>query len=121
MGSPLSSTMAEIFLQHLEQSKIKYLLEDKKIAFYNRYVDDIFIIYNQTETTPQHILKHFNEQNKNLQFTINEEVNNQITYLDLNLINKHGKIKMEIFRKPTTTDITINNKSCHPREQELAA
>jgi uncharacterized FlaG/YvyC family protein len=27
---------------------------------------------------------------------------------------------MEIFRKPTT-DVTINNKSCHPREQKLAA
>jgi hypothetical protein len=28
---------------------------------------------------------------------------------------------MEIHRKPATTDITINNKSCHPREQKLAA
>jgi hypothetical protein len=53
----------------------------------------------------------------NLQFTINEEVSNQITYIDLNLINKHGQIKMEIYRKSTTTDITINNKSCHPREK----
>jgi hypothetical protein len=120
MGSPLSSTMAEIFLQHLEQSKIKHLLEDRKITYYNRYVDDIFIVYNQTKIPPQYILKHFSEQNKNLQFAMNEEVNNQITYFDLNLTNKHGQIEMEIYRKPTTTDITINNKSCHPKEQKLA-
>jgi hypothetical protein len=28
---------------------------------------------------------------------------------------------MEIYRKPTTTDITINNRSCHPKERKLAA
>jgi hypothetical protein len=27
---------------------------------------------------------------------------------------------MEIYRKPTATDITINNSSCHPKEQKLA-
>jgi hypothetical protein len=30
MGSPLSSTMAEIFLQDLEQNRIKHLLEDEQ-------------------------------------------------------------------------------------------
>jgi hypothetical protein len=34
MGSPLSSTTAEIFLQDLEQNKIEHLLEDKKIIYY---------------------------------------------------------------------------------------
>jgi hypothetical protein len=75
MGSPLSSTMAEIFLQRLEQNRIKHL-EDEKITYYNRYVDDIFIIYNQTRITPQCLLEHFNKQQKSLQFTLNEEVTN---------------------------------------------
>ena len=121
MGSPLSGIMAEIFLQHFEQCKIKHLLEDKNIVYYNRYVDDIIMIYNQTKITPQHILKQFNEQNKNLQFTLNEETNKQITYLDLKLTNDNGRIHMEIYRKPTSTDITINNTSCHPQEHKLAA
>ena len=116
MGSPLSSIMAEIFLQHFEQRKIKFLLEDKRILYYNRYVDDIFMIYNQSKITPQQILEQFNTQNKNLKFTMNEEVNSQISYLDLNLINTNEqKIKLEIYRKPTTTDTTINKKSCHPQ------
>jgi hypothetical protein len=28
---------------------------------------------------------------------------------------------MEIYRNPTATGITINNNSCHPKEQKLAA
>jgi hypothetical protein len=28
---------------------------------------------------------------------------------------------MEVYRKPTMTDITINNISCHPQEHKLAA
>jgi hypothetical protein len=49
MGSSLSGILAEIFLQNLEQHRIKHLLEDGNIIYYNRYVDDIFIIYNQAK------------------------------------------------------------------------
>ena len=44
MGSPVSGTIAEIFIQHLEDSLIKHLLDSKTIEFYARYVDDILII-----------------------------------------------------------------------------
>jgi hypothetical protein len=49
MGSPLSGTLREMFIQELEQNRLKHLLEGKKIIYYNRYVDDIFMIYNQTK------------------------------------------------------------------------
>jgi hypothetical protein len=121
MGSPLSGLLAKIFLQDLEQQRIKRALEGNNIIYYNRYVDDIFIIHNQTIITPYMITEHFNGQHKNLQFMLNEELNNQITYLDLNLTNNQGHTEMEIYRKPTTTDVTINKKSCHPKEHKLAA
>jgi hypothetical protein len=57
---------------------------------------------------------------KDLKFTINEETDSQITYLDLNLTNKRGKIEMEVYRKPTTTDVTINNTLCYHKEHKLA-
>jgi hypothetical protein len=107
MGSPLSSVIAEIFLQDLEQNRLKHLLEDKRIVYYNKYVDDIFLLYDQTKITPQTILEQFNIQHKDLKFTINEEMDNQITCLDLNLTNKWGQIEMEVYRKPTTTDVMI--------------
>ena len=45
VGSPISSTIAEIFLQYLEDIHIKKLLDTKNIIFYTRYVDDISKMY----------------------------------------------------------------------------
>jgi hypothetical protein len=44
IGSPISSITAEIFLQYMEQLLIKHSLEQRTLIYYNRYVDDIFII-----------------------------------------------------------------------------
>jgi hypothetical protein len=32
-----------------------------------------------------------------------------------------GTIEMEVYRKPTAVDVTINNTSCHSKEHKLAA
>jgi len=47
MGSPISSTTAEIYLQYLENIYIKHWLDSKEILFYKCYVDDILILYDQ--------------------------------------------------------------------------
>jgi len=51
MGSPISRTAAKIFLQKLEKTHIKHLIDSKHLIFYARYVDDIFIIYDSTLTS----------------------------------------------------------------------
>jgi hypothetical protein len=96
-------------------------LERKKIVYYNRYVDDIFIIHNQTKTNPQTILEQLNAQHRDVQSTTNEETENQTAYIGLNLVHKRGHIEMEVYRKPAATDVTINISSCHPKEHKLAA
>ena len=52
MGSPISSIIAEIFIQHLEDAHIKHLLDNRNIIFYTRYADDILIIYDTGKTNP---------------------------------------------------------------------
>jgi hypothetical protein len=120
MGSPLSGLIAEIFLQNLEQLRLKRILECKAIIYYIRYVDDIFLIYNPDRITPELIPELCNKQHKAIQFTIREENNKNISYLDLNISNPLGTIEIYIFRKPTATDITISNTSCHPGEHKMA-
>jgi hypothetical protein len=56
-----------------------------------------------------------------MKFTVTEENNKQIDFLDLNIYNKQGSIEIDIYRKPTYTDTTINNSSCHPGEHKMAA
>jgi len=44
MGSTISSTIAEIFLQYFEDMHIKQLLDAKNIVLHTRHVDDVLII-----------------------------------------------------------------------------
>jgi hypothetical protein len=121
MGSPISGITAEIFLQHLEQAHIKFLLEAKHIAFYARYMDDILIVYNTTHTNPDTITQYANSMHRYLQLKPTLESNGQISFLDLTIIRNDIQLEIDIFRKPTTTDTTINYKSNHPGEHKLAA
>jgi hypothetical protein len=121
MGSPLSGNIAEIFLQHFEQSHLKQLLENKATIYYTRYVDDILIIYNTEHTSPEHICKQANKIHPNLIFTPTHEEENTISFLELQLTRRHKKLDINIYRKPTTTDTTINYMSNHPTEHKLAA
>jgi len=73
MGSPISSTMAKIFIQHLEESFIKHLLDSKSITFYARYVDDIFIICDSSHTNPNAITHYAKTIHNNIQIKPNPE------------------------------------------------
>ena len=113
--------MADIFLQHYEHTHIKHLLEKQTIIFYNTYVDNIFIIYDSNNITINEIQQQTKRIHKNLEFKLTTENNNDIEYLDLLITRLQRKIDMDIFRKPTTRDITIHSTSNHPLEHKLAA
>jgi hypothetical protein len=48
MGSPVSGLVAKIYLQHFEDM-MKHSVENGEITYYNRYVDDIVIIFDCKE------------------------------------------------------------------------
>jgi len=50
MGSPISSMIAEIFLQNIENTHIKQIMDAKNIIYYTKYVDDILLIYDTKRT-----------------------------------------------------------------------
>lgn len=123
MGSPISGTMAEIFLQHIEQNKIlnhnKYT---KKIIYWFRYVDDIIVLYNGNKRQCETFFKYINTVHQNLNFTAEYEDNNTLNFLDLSIIkDQNQKHKFNIYRKPTTTDTLIHNTSNHPIQHKHAA
>ena len=49
MGSPISSTLAEIYWQYFEKIHLKHHLETKDIIYYKGYVDGLLVIYDQTK------------------------------------------------------------------------
>jgi len=121
MGSPVSNTVAEIFLQDLENTHLKQILDAQNITFYARYVDDILLIYNTKNTTPEIMHSHINKVHPNLQCTLPLNTTISISFLDLLIIRHSTQIENNIFRKPTTTDTTINYTSNHPTEHKMAA
>ena len=78
LGSPLSSTLAEIYLQYFEELTVKHWMETNEIVYYKRYFVDITIIFNQYKTTEHTITKYMNNVHKHLEFKTTEEENNTI-------------------------------------------
>jgi len=120
MGSPISGTVAEMYIQYVEAIHIKQWWETGEICYYKRYVDDILIIYNNHKIKNSTIKQRINTIDKNLEFKMTPENSNTINFLDLTLHRNSNNIELSMYRKPTSTDTTIHYKSNHPHEHKMA-
>ena len=85
MGAPTSSVLSAIYLQYMEYTEIYSILQQHNIIGYFRYVDDILIVYNDKDTNIQNILEQFDNVYPTLNFTVEQEVNNSVHFLDLTI------------------------------------
>jgi hypothetical protein len=121
VGSPISSVIAEIFLQHYEDTNIKQLMDMKSIALCVRYVDDMLVIYNATKINLHTINTYINKIHNNIKLNPTYEEHNSIAFLDLTITRRHTRLAVDIYSKPTATDTTVNWLSNNAIEQKLAA
>jgi hypothetical protein len=56
-----------------------------------------------------------------MKFTLEEEKDKKLNFLDITISKEQNIFSVDIFRKPTTTDVIIPNDSYHPIERKLAA
>jgi hypothetical protein len=115
MGAPTSSIFSELYLQFLENSTVNNFLPNYDIKGYFRYVDDILIVYDEEKTNIDTLLECFNNISPKLKFTIEKETEHKINFLDITINTEPNKISIDIYRKPTYTDVIIPNDSCHPK------
>jgi hypothetical protein len=121
MGAPASSIFSELYLQYIEHTALYDILIHNCILGYFRYVDDILLIYDIEKTDIHTVLNSFNNATANLKFTIEEEEENRINFLDITITRGKHCFVYDIYRKPTATDIIIPRESCHPHEHKLSA
>lgn len=114
MGSSISSVIAQLVLEDLEETVIEKL--NFSIPFFFRYVDDCITAVPNNHT--QTILNKFNEYHKKLQFTLEVEDNKKINFLDITLHHLDKKILTEWYTKPTWSSRYLNFNSCHPMTQK---
>ena len=114
MGSALSGLLADFYVDFLEKEIFsgQYEFFTKHILFYGRYVDDILIVHDSSEANIKAIHNIFNTIDV-LKFTMEKEKNNTINFLDLTISKDftNKQLRFNIYRKPTTTDIVIPNRS----------
>ena len=86
MGSPISGTLANIFLCYHEERWINNCPLDFKPLIYKRYADDTFIVFKDANHAPK-FLEYINNKHNNIKFTMESEHQNKLPFLDL-MINK---------------------------------
>ncbi|XP_021964253.1 uncharacterized protein LOC110859600 [Folsomia candida] len=116
MGSPISPIVAELFLQMLE---MKIIHQNRDIRFWRRFVDDAFIIAKGRKL--KSILDKLNNFNPAIEFTLEEEKNGKLAFLDTMLYDKiDGKIGHYVHRKPTHTNKYLDYQSFHPNAHKIS-
>ncbi|BHF80374.1 hypothetical protein SprV_0702350000 [Sparganum proliferum] len=109
MGSPISGFIAKAVLQRLES----LVFQHHKPKFWAPYVDDTFVVIERDQVlTPK---EHLNAVLPDIQFTMEEEENDQLAFLDVLVCHKDcGGLKTKVFRKATNTMQVLNFNSNHP-------
>ena len=87
MGSPLSPIIANIYMEHFEEVALRSSILQPKVWW--RYVDDTFVIWPHSQSTLPQFLSHLNNIRPSIQFTMEEEVEQRIPFLDV-LVKKRS-------------------------------
>ena len=110
MGSPLAPTLANTFMHHLE-NKIDNFTGNHP-TLYTRYVDDIFLIFNR-QTDIEAFKEFMNNLHNNITFTVEQETNNTLPFLDVKITRINGQYTCSTYHKPTDTGLyTTPNSAC---------
>src|ERR1700678_399265 len=105
MGSPLSAILSEVYMQNYESINIlNHSVYKQHIKAYFRYVDDTFILFKGTDRQAELMVNNLNRVNKNIQFTLETQIDNKINFLDLTTHISNNKFNFNIYREPTQTD-----------------
>ena len=96
----------------------------RKLRFFIFYIFspycDIVLQNDATCTNPDYILQYVDTIHSNIQLSPTMESNN-VNFLDLSITRRPTWLGINIFRKPTSTDTTINFLPNDPLEHIMAA
>ncbi|XP_067139487.1 uncharacterized protein [Centruroides vittatus] len=110
MGSVIKPKLADITMKIMDEKISKF----KGIQYYARYVDDILIVYDSKIVTCKDIKDHANSLYRNLKFTSEDELKQEMKFLDIVIKRKETRVLFSKYEKPCNIKKTINYKSYCP-------
>ena len=115
MGSPLGPTLANIFLSHHETTWLNECPVQFKPVYYRRYVDDIVVLFKSRNHVKK-FRKYLNSRHKCMSFSVEEEKDNKLSFLDVKVTREDNKFITSTYRKSTFSGVYLNFKSFVPTE-----
>ena len=107
MGSPLGPSFANAFLAYYESIWIDQCPKSFKPIFYRRYLDDCFIIFKD-ESHSSLFLNYLNHKHSHIKFTMEQENNCSLPFLDILIERKTDCFQTSVYRKPSSTVLGTN-------------
>ena len=101
MGLPLGPTFANIFMCYHEKLWLRECPDHFKPVFYTRYVDDTFVLLFRDKSHYKLFLNYINSKHVNINFTVETESTNSLSFLDVNVSRFNNKFITSVYRKPT--------------------
>lgn len=121
MGTKVAPTYATLVLGYLEiklyekvGEKFGEEFKNNIIKSWKRYLDDCFIVWEDSIDKLMLFHEELNSLNPNIKFTI-EYDQTELPFLDVMVIKRQGCIITDIYYKSTDTKQYLLFNSCHPR------
>ena len=107
MGGPASSTAVKICIHTHERAAISTAIHPPKV--WEQFADGAYSILKRTHL--ENFFHHINNLHQNIKFTMEEESNEELAFLDTLLKRNNGEISVLVYRKPTHTDQYLHYSS----------
>ena len=85
MGSPLRPSLANVFLSYHDKNWLNYCPQRFKPVFYQRYVDDIFMLFKSNDHL-NYFQDFLNSRHINMSFSMEIEKENKLSFLEIAII-----------------------------------
>ena len=109
MGSLLAPVLANLFMRHNGKLWIENS-QGTPPSFYRGYVDDICSVFNNSFEAKEYF-NYIDTSHHNIKFTMENEVNKIIPFLDVLIDNSQNILKTSTYHKSTYSGLLLNYTS----------
>ena len=110
MGSPLSPVAACLYMEMLESDHYVEIMGPN--SHWMRYVDDVIVVTPE-DTDLEERLSRLNEVDPKIQFTMENEHDMSISFLDTLIMRTENGLRFKVYRKETNKEDYIHFYSAH--------